>query len=92
MLRVIEIVPIAPFVLRCKFNNLVVKSLEIKSIIENHKHINGVESLLNEEIFNNAGIGEFGEIVWRKIVRGSYNGVETLWDYDISPEYVYENG
>jgi hypothetical protein len=30
--------------------------------------------------------------VWNKIVKTTDNGIETVWDYDISPEFAYQNG
>lgn len=92
MLRITEIIEKSPYYLVCKFNNGEVKKLEIMPIIENHKHLDGVESILNVGVFYNVQIGDFGEIVWNKIVKTNQNGVETLWDYDISPEYAYHNG
>jgi len=91
MLRVIEIVEKNSYSLVCKFNNGIVKNLNILPIIENHKHINGVQNLLNESLFNKVRIGEFGEIVWDKIVITNQNGIDIFWDYDISPEFAYEN-
>jgi len=91
MIRVIEIIGKTSFTLVCKFNNGLVKKLDILPIIENHKHLNGVQNLLNESVFNTVRIGEFGEIVWDKIVKSSQNGEDIYWDYDISPEYAFEN-
>jgi len=91
MLRVIEIIDASPYYLLCKFNNGVIKKLEILPIIEKHKHLNGVESLLSKNVFNKVRIGEFGEIVWDKIVRTIQDEQELIWDYDISPEFAYQN-
>jgi len=91
MLRVIEIVEASPYYLQCKFNNGAIQKLDVKPIIEHHKHLNGVENLLNETVFNNVSIGEFGEIVWSEIVKTVEDGKEIKWDYDISPEFAYQN-
>lgn len=91
MLRVIEILKTPPFYLQCKFNNGVIRKLNVKPIIENHMYLNGVEDLLDETIFNQVKIGEFGEIVWTKIVKTIQDGKEVKWDYDISPEFAYHN-
>ena len=91
MLRVTEIIEKSPYYLLCKFNNGAVKRLDVLPIIENHKHLNGVESLLNEAVFNQVRIGEFGEIMWEKVVKISHNGEVVCWDYDISPEFAFEN-
>lgn len=91
MLRVTQIIEKSPYYLICKFNNGVVKKLDILPVIENHKHLDGVQSLLEEAVFYNVRIGEFGEIVWDKMVKTIQDGVEVYWDYDISPEYAYQN-
>jgi hypothetical protein len=92
MIRVTEIIEKSPYYLLCRFNDGSVKRLDVLPLITNHSHINGVESLLNEAVFRNVRIGDFGEIVWDRIVMTTVNGVETFWDYDISPEYAYHNG
>jgi len=91
MIRITEIIEHTSYSLICKFNNGVVKKLDILPIIENHKHLEGVQKLLNEPVFNSVRIGEFGEIVWDKIVKNSHTGEDSYWDYDISPEFAYEN-
>ena len=91
MIRVTDIINKTSYSLVCKFNNGMIKKLDIMPIIENHKQLDGVENLLNESVFNTVRIGEFGEIVWDKIVKNSYNGEVLFWDYDISPEFAYEN-
>jgi hypothetical protein len=91
MIRIIQITVIPHYNLICKFNSGAIKKLDILPIIEQHKHLTGVESLLNEEIFKNVKIGQFGEILWEKIVRTEYNGQLMCWDYDISPEFAYQN-
>ena len=57
-----------------QINNGAVKKIDILPIIENHKHLKGVERLLNKAIFDNVRIGEFGEIVWDRIVQTNDNG------------------
>jgi len=91
MLRITEIIEKSPYYLLCKFNNGAIKKLDVLPIIEHHKHLNGVDSLLNEAVFNKVKIGEFGEIMWEKIVKTSQNGEVVSWDYDISPEFAYHN-
>jgi hypothetical protein len=91
MLRVVEILETSAYYLHCKFNNGAIKKLDVRPIIEQHIHLNGVEELLNETVFNNVSIGEFGEIVWPEIVKMVEDGKEIKWDYDISPEFAYQN-
>ena len=91
MLRITDISVFSPYFIQCRFNSGVVKKLDVFPIIQQYKHLDGVSSLLNEAIFRNVRIGEFGEIVWDKIVRTEHNGEVIYWDYDISPEFAYEN-
>jgi hypothetical protein len=91
MIRVVEIIEKTSYKLVCKFNNGMIKTLDVLPIIENHKQLNGVQKLLNDSVFNTVRIGEFGEIVWDKIVMTTQNGEEMYWDYDISPEFAFEN-
>ena len=91
MLRVVEIIEKTPYSLVCKFNNNIVKKLDILPVIENHKHLDGVQNILIESVFKTVRIGEFGEIVWDKILKTNQNGIDVYWDYDISPEFAFEN-
>jgi hypothetical protein len=75
----------------CKFNTGAIKTLDVFPIIQHHKHLAGVESLLDEKVFRKVRIGEFGEIVWDKIVETEQEGILYCWDYDISPEYAFQN-
>lgn len=56
MIRITNITVIPPYQLNCKFNSGAIKKLNVLPIIEHHKHLTGVESLLNEEIFENVKI------------------------------------
>lgn len=89
MLRVSKIVSINQQFILCELNNGLQRKLDINSIIENHHHINGVLQLKDLTILKTAQIGEMGEIFWSNLVLNSKN--ET-WNYDISPEFVFENG
>jgi hypothetical protein len=89
LLKVQKIIEIKPYFIVCEFNNGVKKKLEILPLIENHAHLSGIEQLENLEIFSKASIGAMGEIFWAKIIKSKSNEV---WDYDISPEYIFYNG
>ncbi len=89
MLRIKKIINIEPFQITGMFNDGQIKMLDIFPIIQNHIHLRGVESLLNESIFNKAQLGDFGEIFWSNIVETKD---KYLMNYDISPEYFYHNG
>lgn len=91
MIRITDIEVTPHYHLICKFNSGAVKELDVLPIIEHHKHLVGVESLLNEDVFKNVRIGEFGEIVWDRIVVTEHDGQVLCWDYDISPEFAYQN-
>ncbi len=91
MIKVTEIYIEKPYVLRCVFNNKEVRLLNALPIIENQKHLKGVDQLFDELVFANVVVGELGEITWRNIVTTEYNGNSTCWDYDISPEFAYSN-
>lgn len=91
MIRVTQISVIPNYNLICRFNSGEIKKLDILPLIKGHGHLTGVESLLNEDIFKNARIGQFGEILWEKIVKTEYNNEVLYWDYDISPEFAYQN-
>lgn len=91
MIRITEIKVSSPYYIQCTFNNGVTKKLDVLPVIEHHLHLNGVSALLNEAFFKKVRIGEFGEIVWDKVVKTCQSGVEVYWDYDISPEFAYEN-
>lgn len=90
MIKVVEISHIRPYEITCLLNNGMYKKLMILPLIENHSHLDGVESLKNEQVFLNAEIGELGEIRWKNIVK-TKDGTAPL-DYDISPEFVFHNG
>lgn len=89
MLKINKIINIEPFQITGMFNDGQIKKLDIFPLIQNHIHLKGVKNLLIESVFNNAQLGVFGEIFWSKIVESNDND---LMDYDISPEFFYNNG
>ena len=88
MLKVVKISEIAPYYIVCDLNNGIKKRLEILPLIEAQKRFEGMESLKDNEIFALASIGEMGEIYWKDIItiRNEH------WNYDISPEFIFQNG
>ena len=60
-------------------------------MIENHRHLKGIEQLLDARVFASVRVGDVGQIVWDKIITIPYNGEDTVWDYDISPELAFQN-
>ncbi|MCB9427128.1 MAG: DUF2442 domain-containing protein [Flavobacteriales bacterium] len=87
MLRVEKILKIEPYRIVCLFNNGIEKAINVLPLIENHKHLNGIEQLKEPNVFARAKIGDFGEIVWESIIRNSKTNER--WDYDISPEFIF---
>lgn len=48
--------------------------------------------LNNEAVFKSALIGDFGEIYWANVAEiTDLNGNKTPCEYDMSPEFVYQN-
>lgn len=91
MIRVTAIDIQDPYFLLCRFNTGVTKKLDIFPLIKNHENLTGIEKLLDRKTFSKVRIGEAGEIVWEKIITTVYCGEEQVWDYDISPEFAFEN-
>ena len=92
MLKISHINLLEDYTILCTFNNGITKAIDILPLMEKHKHLTGIEKLKEKNVFSNARIGIFGEIVWDKIIRLSDSGKDEMWDYDISPEFVFYNG
>ena len=92
MLKINHINLLEDFTILCTFNNGITKIIDILPLLEKHKHLQGIEKLKEKNIFSNARVGIFGEIVWDKIIRFANSKENELWDYDISPEFVFYNG
>ena len=86
MLKIEKILDIKPYTIVCKFNNGIEKKINVTPLIQLHSHLEGIEKLKDELIFNSAKIGIFGELYWENIITGDDN---TLWNYDISPEFIF---
>ena len=91
MLKVSKILKIDSFFITCEFNNGIVRTIDVGPIIKKHSNLNGIEKLNNAEIFAKASVGIFGEIVWNQLITTIFQGEKTVWDYDISPEFIIEN-
>ena len=92
MLKISHINLLEDYTILCTFNNGITKAIDILPLMEKHKHLTGIEKLKEKNVFSNARIGIFGEIVWDKIIRLSDSGKDEMWDYDISPEFVFYHG
>ena len=88
MIKVTKIVEIAPYYIVCDMNNGLKKRLEILPLIENQKKFNGIDLLMEKDVFESAGIGVMGEVFWKDIITIK----DEHWNYDISPEFIFFNG
>ena len=91
MLKVNKILKIHSFLITCEFNNGQVRTMDVEPVIKKHAYLQGIEKLKNTETFLKASIGIFGEIVWSKLITTTYQGNKMIWDYDMSPEFIFEN-
>ena len=91
MLKVIKILKIDSFFVTCEFNNGLIRTIDVGPVLKKHSNLEGIEKLNNAETFAKARIGIFGEIVWDKLITTMHDGEKTVWDYDISPEFILEN-
>jgi hypothetical protein len=89
MIKVVEILEISLEQIVCRLSCNVVKKVNIKSLISNHNHLNGIQKLADSTYVQLAQIGVLGEIYWPETIIGK--GGET-WNYDISPEYIHYCG
>jgi len=89
MIKVLEILEVNLEHIVCRLSNNVVKKVNIKSLISNHNHLNGIKKLEDATYLQLAQIGDLGEIFWPKTILGK--GGDT-WNYDISPEFIYHCG
>lgn len=93
MLRIVHIQTLDGYNIAGTFNNGLKKQLNILPLLENQKHLKGIEKLLDTSLFSTAHIGMFGEIVWDNIIETTTAEGETVvWHYDISPEFFFANG
>ena len=89
MIKVKKIVEVTPYSIVCELDSGIVKKVEILPLIEKHSKFNGIEQLKDKATFESVAIGEMGEIFWKNIITNSNN---ELWNYDISPEFIFHNG
>lgn len=89
MIKIVKILEAKSFKVKCEFNNGMVKELDVKPLVAQHKHLRGFEALNQETNFAKVKIGTMGELLWEKVITINHNKLETLWDYDISPEFAY---
>ncbi len=88
MTRVNKIISINNFSITCLLSNGAIKSIDMEPLLQNHKHLKGIEKLYNQDVFNKVKIGILGEILWEKIIVTEHNGEINIWDYDVSSELI----
>ena len=64
------------------------KKIDIEQLIKEHSKLNGIIKLKDINYLKSAKIGNFGEIYWSDTIKIK----NTLWNYDISPEFIYHHG
>lgn len=87
--KVQKIISIDKYSIVCQLNTGIKKKIEILPLIENHAHLNGINQLKDKSIFEKVAIGTMGELFWENIILSKSN---EKWNYDISPEYIYNKG
>lgn len=92
MIHVTNILETQPYFLIVAFDNGEVRKLEMQPILESQQHYPGVEKLFDTNIFLHPHIGNFGQIYWDNILQmRDLQGEFIPCEYDLSPEFVYEN-
>jgi hypothetical protein len=91
MLKILSVRVKDPFLLICEFNTNELKVLNALPIIAHQTQLDGVSQLFDKELFSSVEVGDCGELRWKQIVTVANQGESACWDFDISPEYVYEH-
>ena len=89
MIKVLEILEVNPDHIICRLSNNYLKKINLKPLISNHSHLNGIEKLNDVNYLKLAQIGILGEIFWPETIK---NSDADIWNYDISPEYINHCG
>jgi hypothetical protein len=93
MLKVVSVECKSPMMLKCTFTTGAVKWLDVAPILRDHTHLKGIETLWDEKVFNQARVGEMGEVLWPSIIKtDALDHGPVVWDYDISPEFIFAEG
>ncbi len=91
IMKIVKILEARFLKVTCQYSNGVIKELDVKPLMEQHKHLQGIEKLSQETNFSKVKIGIMGELLWEKLITINHNMQETIWDYDISPEFAYSH-
>jgi hypothetical protein len=90
MLKIISIKILDYYKILCVFNTGEIRILDIQQSLNESNNL--VQKLTNQDVFNSAKIGQFGEIYWEEIGEiQELDGTISKCNYDISPEFVFYN-
>jgi len=83
-----QILSVAPYYIVCQFNNGEIKKIDVTSCLDKNNIY--VKTILTENVFKTAKIGELGQIFWDNIAEMKDENNNTIkCEYDLSPEFVY---
>lgn len=87
MLKIVQIKAISDYTITCEFNNGIEKKIDVLPLINAHKNLKGIDKLRDANNFKSAKIGFFREVFWENSIDNPKTN--ELWNYDISPEFIY---
>lgn len=90
MKKILKIDIRAPFVITCSFDDGVVRNLDLTKILD--KNDKYAKKIFEDVVFNAVKIGPNGELHWADLAEiRTLEGDLVLYEYDICPDFVYEN-
>jgi hypothetical protein len=90
MIKIISIKILDSYKILCVFNTNEAKILDLSNVLDLKNKL--AKKIFSTEIFQQAKLGEFGQIVWKGIGEiVELDGSVSPCDYDISPEFAYHN-
>lgn len=88
--KVIHISFNGPFKLLCHFNSGEKRVLDLEKTLDKSQKYSS--KIFEDDTFYQAEVGPMGQIYWENIAEiRTLNGKIELCEYDISPEFAYEN-
>ena len=90
MLKINEINIQDDFRILCIFNNGISKIIHVLPLLQNHKHLPGIEKLKEVNTFAKARIGLFGEIIWDNIIEFKNGNAQTQLNIAGDKNYNYK--
>lgn len=90
MKKIISFEIVGLYVLRCTFNNGVVRDLDISTFMDRKGKYSG--KVFDEKIFRSVKLGELGQLYWDGIAEmKDIDGNIIPVEYDICPDFAYMN-